>query len=208
MVWNDNLKRDIPEKWEVISLSDCVSDCGQATTPGEHLHNLPYCPIDEIPMRKMSFCGGKSYTEANSSLQLYSENDILIGAMRVYFHRCCIASEDGITRTTTLVLKPQVNDYLAYIYEVLNEERTFSFAIKVSTGTQQPYVTWNALSKYKFPTPKDLDIVKQYCMQVNPIIQKVKCNSKEIAMLTALREELLPLLMNGQVELNSDLPHD
>ena len=203
MVWNNQLRRDIPSDWNVMKLEDCISECGQATKPGDHLRELPYCPIDEIPIRTMSFCGGKPYSEANSSLQLYCEDNILIGAMRVYFHRCCIASENGITRTTTLVLKPIIDSFLAFFYGVLDEERAFSYAIKVSTGTQQPYVTWNAFSKYKFPFPKNTDIIKRYCAQIMPIIQKVKSNAKETERLIKQRDELLPLLMNGQV--NSDL---
>ena len=199
MVYNAELKREIPAGWEVKNLEDVLDNAGVATTFGEHLKNLDYCPIDEIPMRTMSFAGGKSYKEANSSLQLYEKKDILIGAMRVYFHRCCIASKKGITRTTTIVLRPRQKEHLNYLYQVCNEENTFDFAIKVSSGTQQPYVTWNALSKYQFAYPNNTILIKEFCDKIDNITDRILINVREIEKLIALRDELLPLLMNGQV---------
>lgn len=89
MNWNEQLKRKIPIGWSNCKLKDYAVNMTRSTPPGQHLKGLPYTPIDEIPKRQMSFYGGLSYTEANSSLQMYQENDILIGAMRVYFHRKC-----------------------------------------------------------------------------------------------------------------------
>ena len=199
VAYNAELKREIPAGWEVKNLEDVLDNAGVATTFGEHLKNLDYCPIDEIPMRTMSFAGGKSYKEANSSLQLYEKKDILIGAMRVYFHRCGIASKKGITRTTTIVLRPRQKEHLNYLYQVCNEENTFDFAIKVSSGTQQPYVTWNALSKYQFAYPNNTILIKEFCDKIDNITDRILINVREIEKLIALRDELLPLLMNGQV---------
>lgn len=205
MVWNEELKMEIPEGWKVKSLGDVLDNSIYSTTAGDHLKNLDYCPIDEIPMRTMSFANGKSYKEANSSLQLYARKDILIGAMRVYFHRCCIASKPGITRTTTIVLKPKEKTYLNYLYQVCNEEKTFNFAMKVSNGTQQPYVTWNALSEYQFAYPNNTNLIKVFCNKINASIDKNLVNVQEIEKLTALRDFLLPMLMNGQVKVEDNL---
>lgn len=82
-----------------------------------------------------------SMLQANSSLQLYEKDDILLGAMRVYFHRVCIAAQNGITRTTTMILKPADGEnYLGYAYSVLNDDRTILYANQNSNGTQQPYI--------------------------------------------------------------------
>ena len=199
MVWNETLKREIPEGWNDTQLGDVLICNNESTTQGKHLEGLPYCPIDEIPIRKMSFAGGKNWNEANSSLQLYKKKDILIGAMRVYFHRCCIAAENGITRTTTLVLKPYDKELLGYFYQICNEERAFSYANQVSAGTQQPYVTWNSLAKYYFPYPNNPSLIRKYSKKVDTIIDLVITNVKEINALQSLRDYLLPLLMNGQV---------
>ena len=41
-----------------------------------------------------------------------------------------------------------------------------------------------------------------------PLIEKIKQNKKQIEELTKQRDKLLPLLMNGQVSVNSDLADD
>ena len=73
--------------------------------------------------------------------------------------------------------------------------------MKVSNGTQQPYVTWKALSEYQFAYPNNEKIIDVFCDKINSVIEKVLENEKETQKLTALRDRLLPLLMNGQVQI-------
>lgn len=199
MVWNETLKREIPEGWGICKLKDYINNISRPTLAGEHLRDMFYTPIDELPKRQMSFYGGLPYTDAKSSLQLYQENDILIGAMRVYFHRVCIAAQRGITRSTTIVLQIRNVKDLAFIYELLNDDQTIQYANKISVGTQQPYVNWdNAFDSMDVILPTNL-IVTAFCKKINPVIDKVKCLAKENYTLTRLRDYLLPLLMNGQI---------
>lgn len=198
MVWDEQLKRKIPRGWNSCKLKDYIYNISETTSPGNHLKDLFYTPIDEIPKHSMSFFGGLDYTEANSSLQLYMENDILLGAMRVYFHRVCIAAQAGITRSTTMVLRPKEAEILPFVYELLNQEQTISFANRISVGTQQPYVNWdNALDSMAAIAP-DSSVVSKYCEMVTSAILKVKCLVRENYELTKLRDWLLPMLMNGQ----------
>lgn len=103
MVWNEQLKRNIPENWKVAQLKDIFNVSGKPISRDDCQTDAYYTPIDVIPKRTITFAGGLSAAEANSSLQVYEENNILLGAMRVYFHRVCISAQSGITRTTTLV---------------------------------------------------------------------------------------------------------
>ena len=198
MVWNDQLKREIPKGWSNCKLKDYANSVTRSTSHGEHLRDLFYTPIDEIPKRQMSFWGGLPYTEANSSLQLYQEDDILIGAMRVYFHRVCIAAQRGITRSTTMVLQAQNKEDLAFIYELFNHDQTIQYANKISVGTQQPYVNWDdSLDSMDVIAPAH-SVIVAFCKHIDPIIEKVKCLVQENYELIKLRDWLLPMLMNGQ----------
>lgn len=199
MVWNDQLKREIPKDWEVRKLKEIISVNGTAIQSADEYPNLPYTPIDYLPKKTMSFAGGESSESANSSLQIYEENNILLGAMRVYFHRVCIAAQRGITRSTTMVLKPHDSNSLPYAYQILNMDSTITYANKVSVGTQQPYVNWDdALDSFLFPYPSDESLIQKYCEIVWPIVNKVKALCIENHELTQLRDWLLPMLMNGQ----------
>lgn len=199
MVFDETLKREIPKGWEVKSLKDVLVNCSDNIKSEDLTSNMPYTPIDSLPMRKMTFSDFQKIENARTSLIRYSFNDILIGAMRVYFHRVCIAPFDGITRSTTIVLKPKKQNHLPFLYQLCNEEKTINFASKVSIGTQQPYVNWvNGLAEYKFAMP-NLKLIERYSIKIMPLIKSVITREKQNQHLTQLRDFLLPMLMNGQV---------
>ena len=204
MEYNAQLKREIPKGWAVKTLSDVVDNITEGTRPGDHLRDLFYTPLDAIPLRRMSFYGGQPHEEANSSLILYRRNDILLGAMRVHFHRVCISAQDGITRTTTIVMRPKEPSIMPYLYQVVNSDETIAYAVKQSGKSQQPYVNWEGeLEKYSFAMPPET-LALQYSNRILPMIDKVKDNERENYELTELRDFLLPLLMNGQVTLKTE----
>ncbi len=199
MVFDETLKREIPKGWEVKSLKDVLVNCSDNIKSEDLTSNMPYTPIDSLPMRKMTFSDFQKIENARTSLIRYSCNDILIGAMRVYFHRVCIAPFDGITRSTTIVLKPKKQNHLPFLYQLCNEEKTINFASKVSIGTQQPYVNWvNGLAEYKFAMP-NLELIEKYSIKIMPLIKSVIAREKQNYKLTQLRDFLLPMLINGQV---------
>ena len=200
MIWNNDLKMEIPENWRCAKLRDIVAVKGDTISDTDAVSELYYSPIDVIPKKTLSFAGGLPSEEANSSLQLYEEDDILLGAMRVYFHRVCIASQRGITRSTTMVLKPIERDLLCFAYQVINDEKTIQYATQNSSGTQQPYINWlGVLENYRFAMPNEEDIVKEFSLMLLPIIRKAQQLEKENLELTKIRDWLLPMLMNGQV---------
>ena len=203
MVWNEQLKRNIPENWKVAQLKDIFNVSGKPISRDDCQTDAYYTPIDVIPKRTITFAGGLSAAEANSSLQLYEENNILLGAMRVYFHRVCISAQSGITRTTTLVLKPKADEYLGYAYQVLNDDNAILYATQHSSGTQQPYIKWNdVLENYRFAMPSNPKSLYEYSKISEPLITKAKNCARETEQLRKLRDWLLPMLMNGQATIS------
>lgn len=203
MTWNEHLKQNMPLNWKEAQLKDIFDVSGKAISREECQADAYYTPIDVIPKRTITFAGGLPAAEANSSLQLYEENDVLLGAMRVYFHRVCISAQSGITRTTTLVLKPKQAEHLGYAYQVLNDDNAILYATQHSSGTQQPYVNWNdALENYRFAMPSNPKLLYEYSKISEPLIVKAKNCAHETEQLTKLRDWLLPMLMNGQTTIS------
>ena len=203
MTWNEHLKQNMPLNWKEAQLKDIFDVSGKAISREECQTDAYYTPIDVIPKRTITFAGGLPAAEANSSLQLYEENDVLLGAMRVYFHRVCISAQSGITRTTTLVLRSKQAEYLGYAYQVLNDDNAILYATQHSSGTQQPYVNWNdALENYRFAMPSNPKLLYEYSKISEPLIVKAKNCARETEQLTKLRDWLLPMLMNGQTTIS------
>lgn len=204
MVYNPTLKREIPEGWSNIKLNQLLTNKPQSINVSQISKEEPYTPIDYLPSRKMSFGEYAPSSEASTSLIKYNKGDILIGAMRVYFHRVCVAPFNGITRQTTMVLKPNNFSFLPFLYQVCNEDRAINFANIISVGTQQPYVNWdNGFENYEIPFPSNINIIEKYCSSVESIVNSVIQRNLENNRLTELRDWLLPMLMNGQVTVNS-----
>ena len=74
------------------------------------------------------------------------------------------------------------------------------------SGTGVPSMTTSTLYNLPMIKPKK-DLLKRFDKAITPIFYKMKQIRVECEELTKLRDELLPLLMNGQVSVNSDLSH-
>jgi type I restriction enzyme S subunit len=192
------LKRKIPEGWKTGKISDIAVNVKKVTNTGAHPH-LPYVPIDNLPLKKIISAVSSHNSDANSSLILFKKHDILMGAMRVYFHRVCLAIQDGITRTTTFVLRAK-EDYLKfYSLFTINTDESIGFAKVNSKGTTMPYTFWeNGYEKFAIAIPPKENLL-QFNKIIYPILEKSTINEKENQKLAELRNWLLPMLMNGQV---------
>ena len=164
--------------------------------------SLKYYPIDVLPKNNIILQDGKSIEEAQSSLIEFNKNEILVGAMRVYFHRVCLTNNSGITRNTTFVLKPKDEDYLYYSLLTLYQESFINYANITSKGTTMPYAVWeNVCSEFDIyiPTKEELEEFNIVC---KAIINKMNINQAENQKLEQIRDTLLPKLMNGEIDLD------
>lgn len=201
MVWNEELKMEIPFAWKTGKLKDLFTKKTDQISSHDK-GNLSYVPMDRIPIRRMSFGIGFDNKDANTSLILFDKYDVIVGAMRCYFHRVSVAPSKGITRTTSFVLRVKKDNFLSYAYETVNCDSAIDYAARMSIGTQQPYAVWeNSFENYPFAMPTH-DLLSKYEIKVRKIIDTVINLEKENSYLSALRKTILPLLMNGQVSLN------
>lgn len=189
----------IPEGWKVGTLKDLLylrKDSIKAANKG----NLPYLPIDTIPMHCLVATDFKSNDEAKSSLQTFEQNDIVVGAMRVYFHRVILAPCKGITRTTCFVLSVKNENALAYSLMQCNQDEAISFAEKTSKGSTMPYAVWDGgYGEYKVVIPPS-EVMKSFNDLLSNFFSKMNKNTIENSRLSLLRDTLLPRLMSGEIE--------
>ena len=198
MVYNERLKREIPKGWEILHLADCLSCKTERVDKSEIQKTDFYTPIEVIPRKQMSLNETVPIEEAVSGICRYKKGNILLSNRRVYFHKVCIAPFDGLTRDTVIVLEPIRKELLAYYYETVFSEKFIAYATKHSYGSEQPVLSWSAAQKFEILKPTN-QLDYKFSMVVDNIIETVLNNHKEIGQLNKLRDELLPLLMNGQL---------
>jgi type I restriction enzyme S subunit len=207
MVWNDKLKREIPEGWEVCNLSSYLCTNIERVPAQTVTADTKYAPIEVIPRRRMSFNECAPVENAISGLCAFQKKNILLSNRRVYFHKVCIAAFNGITRDTVIILKPTNKELLGYSYQLVNDDVFIEYATRNSYGSEQPVLSWESAKIYKVLKPSNrLDVA--YSKAVDAIIDRVINNELEISALIKQRDELLPLLMNGQVSVNYHLSDD
>ena len=171
----------------------------QSIKPGSNTE-LPYLPIDVIPMKTFALTEFKPNSEAKSSLITFNKDDIIIGAMRVYFHRVILAPCDGITRTTCFTLVPYHSEYLSFALLCCNQESTIDFAQKTSKGSTMPYAIWKGgLGDMTIHIP-DPKIAQKFNDMVLPMLHQIQNSYFENKKLKELRDSLLPRLMSGELD--------
>ena len=189
----------IPEGWKVGMLSDVLDLIKETTNQGER-PELPYLPIDSIPMNSFLLNEVKDNSEAQSSLLLFKKDDILVGAMRVYFHRVVPAPFDGITRSTCFVLRPKCDEYFSFALCVANSNDAIRYAQKSSKGSTMPYAVWDGgLGSYCILIPPKT-ILKNFNILLKNDINLIQNMYFENNRLATLRDTLLPKLMSGQIK--------
>ena len=183
-------------------LKDIVLKTNRTIKKDKINESLKYYPIDVLPKNNIILQDGKSIEEAQSSLIEFNKNEILVGAMRVYFHRVCLTNNSGITRNTTFVLKPKDEDYLYYSLLTLYQDSFIDYASITSKGTTMPYAVWeNVCSEFDIyiPTKEELEEFNIVC---KAIINKMNINQVENQNLEQIRDTLLPKLINGEIDLD------
>ncbi|MEZ7616643.1 restriction endonuclease subunit S [Streptococcus sp. 27098_8_73] len=191
----------MPNDWTIGKLSDVLKLIKNGINDKDK-QKLPYVPIDILPMHSLSLNSYKSNDEAKSSLITFKKNDILLGAMRVYFHRVCISPFTGITRSTCFVLRPFNKIYLEYCLLTCNLKSSIEYAQSTSKGSTMPYAVWeNGLAELKIPIPTE-KVIKNFSKIVSPLIKTLQDSIYEIENLQNLRDTLLPKLLSGEISVN------
>jgi len=202
MVYNEVLKREIPEGWEVDALSDIEPNIVTGKTPltknPENFNgSVPFICIGDV--RGNMHITRTELTLSSIGAGSQEKKYIPEGAICV----TCIASPGLVGFATensqtnqqlnTVVCSQFENQYFLYFY--LKDH--FRFA-KAKSGNTFANMNKGDFSEIKVINP-ETELRKKFSVCLKPIIDNVLINSKENNKLVELRDWLLPMLMNGQV---------
>lgn len=193
---------EIPDGWEVGTLSDILKQRLERCEVSEETASRPYVPIDCISSRSLFLAESKPGVEAQSSLTRFYKGDLLFGAMRPYFHKVCIAPFDGTTRTTAFVLVPKRSQDFGFAALLLHQPETIAYATRHSTGSTIPYAVWSNSMEGMPTVIPPLRVREGFDADVRPMLDRIPAAYFENRTLAALRDTLLPKLISGELRLN------
>ena len=157
-----------------------------------------YIALEDMPSKSIDLSNYQLGSAVNSSIIRFRKGDILFGSMRPYFHKVGLASFDGITRTTTFVLRPKQNHLRHFALFHFFSNEVIEFSTTSSVGTTIPYIKWDALERYQIALPPDT-LLEKFETAVAPLVQHIANNGEESRTLAALRDALLPKLLSGEL---------
>ncbi len=201
MVWNEKLNRSIPEGWRCGQFSD-IANITMGQSPEGKSYNsegrgmLFYQGSTDFGLR---FPSVRQYTTAPS--RLAKKGDILmsvrapVGTTNIANNDCCIGR--GLAAINSKI------GSITHIYYVLNGFSSI-FKQRSDVGTTFGSITKDELYSLPVIVP-DETIISTYEKLCKPIFSKQMILGEEVNTLTKQRDELLPLLMNGQVSVNYHL---
>jgi type I restriction enzyme S subunit len=205
MVWNEELKREIPEGWEVKSLEEIENNIITGKTPSTQNHDyfngdIPFICIGDVRGNMHIVKTEITLTDEGAATQL--NKYIPKGAICV----TCIASpglvgfatKDSQTnqQLNSIVCKSPENRYYLYFY--LIDYFKYSSA---KTGNTFANMNKGDFSSIRVIKPAR-EVLLAYTDVIQPSVEKVLNNSLENQQLATLRDWLLPMLMNGQVKVD------
>lgn len=191
----------MPTDWKLGRLKDILRLKRNAIRVGDE-PLLPYLPIDVIPMNTFALTEFRPNAEAQSSLITFDTDDIVIGAMRVYFHRVVLAPCSGITRTTCFVLAPHDSDYFAFGLLCCDQDSTIDYAQTTSKGSTMPYAVWDGgLGDMEIVIPPR-EIAQKFNNIIKPMLRQIQASYFENLNLRNMRDSLLPKLMSGEIDVS------
>ncbi|MFH6611648.1 restriction endonuclease subunit S [Streptococcus suis] len=205
MVYNDQLKREIPEGWEVKQLGElCEFRNGinyEKSETGDTLSKI-------VNVRNIS--------NSSTFVTTYDLDSISLDRKRIESYlvtdRTILITRSGIPGATRIVSDIPANTiYSGFIigatvanlnlfyyvfYHLKNIEMLMS---NQSAGTIMKNISQTTLSEIRIAIPNK-EIQKVFSNQVRSLLDVIENNLKQNQELPQLRDWLLPMLMNGQVK--------
>lgn len=191
MIWNEELKREIPVDWSVKTLSELLY---KNTRAFDYSSEQPTIDLSVMPSDSFALSEINSSCNFTTNLYWMKQGDILFGSIRPYLHKAGFAPCDGVVAGTVHSYK--VNQSYDYNFSLMTlcRDMFFDYAVNVSSGTKMPVVSSDAILSYKVAYSQDIVSLFNEVDLINTIANNVQENLK----LKSLRNWLLPMLMNGQ----------
>ena len=200
MVWNEKLKREIPHGWSDCKLKDFINLFDSKRVPlsskdrGERQGIYPYYGATGI----MDYVNDYIFDGDYILLAEDGSTSDAKGFPIVQY----IWGKNWVNNHAHIIL-PKNERYTMFTYQMLRSIP----AKQIETGSIQKKISQENLCGYKMVLPNS-DLLEKYENVVSPLWEKRKRCIEEINTLTKQRDELLPLLMNGQASVNYHLSDD
>ena len=211
MVWNEKLKRYIPKGWNISLIKEIAATYSGGTpksTNIEYYNNGEIAWINSGELNSPIITKTTNYITKcgleNSSAKLYPSNSILVAMYGATAGKVSLLTFEACSNQAVCGVIPTIENMLYYVYFHISS--LYNHFVTLSTGSARDNISQETIKNILLPIPYS-NILKLFDEKIGSIYQMIINNSQQIDSLAKQRDELLPLLMNDQVSVNSDLSH-
>lgn len=207
MIWNDQLKQEIPGGWEVKELQD-LAKLGNGINYNKNIKGNEKCKIVNVRDITSSSLLINSHKLTHLSLPKKSMEKYIIKKTDILIARSGTPGAVRILPSTTE--KVIFAGFIIHCLPKDSELRWYlTFMLKKFEGTNVTTtggsilknVSQNSLKSISIILPSSV-VLKRFNKQIIPIIEQLENILEENQQLKSLRNFLLPMLMNGQVSIS------
>jgi type I restriction enzyme S subunit len=202
MIWNKELKREIPVGWATSRLGNALKT-SLGGTPSTHNkaywengthHWLNSGEVAKFPVVTSEL---KITGEAikKSATELLPSGTCLLSITRHI--RPTILAIDACANQSVVGIKESGNIHSCLIFPYLKNE--IPRFMQLRTGAQQPHINKEIVDDAPIVIP-DSKVLDLYNQHAKPLYNQIINNAFQNQHLSTLRDWLLPMLMNGQVK--------
>ena len=211
MVWNEVLKREIPEGWEVVEMSSVIKQINTGLNPRDNFI-LGNGKIKYITVKNLTEEGHIDFSNCdlvNSESQKIihersqiQKGDILFASI-CPLGRCYLiqdSPEDWDINESVFSIRPNIDRITSeFLYTLLREAYYVKKMTQKATGSIFKGIRINDIEKIEIVLPPK-EVINAFSKKTLPIFNYQLTIQKEIQKLTNLRDRLLPLLINGKAD--------
>lgn len=209
MVWNDQLKREIPMGWEVCPLSRIISSINTGLNPRDNFvlgnGDIQYLTVKNLTTSGTIDFSGCDTVDEKAREIIHRRSDISVGdilfASIAPLGRCYLIQstpEKWDINESVFSIRPNVfHASSEFLYMYFMSDTFIKGATSSSTGSIFKGIRINTLLDIVAVIPPK-DVIDAFTAEIKTMLELKEQKNNENSELTKLRDWLLPMLMNGQ----------
>ena len=209
MVWNEKLKREIPEGWDIKSLNDIVKvkdgthDSPKQQNEGYFLITSKHLLPTGINFKTAYYISEEDYKAINKRSKV-DTNDILFSMIGTIGNKYLVSEEtiNFAIKNMALIKSSDNAKFMYFLWFYLSSPDYIRYEYNAISGSIQKFLSLDAMRN--IPILFNEKILTLFNKKVSEICKLISNTNNENILLSKQRDELLPLLMNGQVSVNYD----
>ena len=189
----------VPEGWKKDSLGSICTLKKDTVSACKIPIGTPYIGLEHMPRADFCLSSWGNAEDVTSNKFKYTEDDIIFGKIRPYFHKVGFTLNSGVVSTDSFVLK--ANDglwglLLMTVFDKLFVDYTYQTC---KEGAKMPRADWAQMEKYPILIPSE-SIRQEFEEFIWNNTRRVKVLALQNHILAEARDRLLPKLMSGEIE--------